>query len=107
MHDAAAVILTRHHLFSGACFPRSVIARVIAFGCSPTSGTDGHSSKVGDALDGTGIYGKWETFVKTPNLDACGGHYGTTPDSPGVAKYHYHVQVLVPYRHFWHAGRNP
>jgi hypothetical protein len=32
-----------------------------------------------------------------PKLDACGGHFGTTPDSEGAKKYHYHVQTAAPF----------
>jgi len=59
----------------------------------------GHSTKVGQGLDKKGIYGKWEDYAtKTlPLLDACGGHFGVTPDSDGKKIYHYHVQVNAPF----------
>ena len=58
-----------------------------------------HSTKVGEGLDKKGIYGKWEDYAtKTlPLLDACGGHFGVTPDSDGKKIYHYHVQVNAPF----------
>jgi hypothetical protein len=61
--------------------------------------TLGHSTKVGEALDGKGLYGKWEDYATRtlPLLDACGGHFGVTPDSNGVSVYHYHVQLKAPF----------
>jgi hypothetical protein len=58
-----------------------------------------HSTKVGEGLDKKGLYGKWEDYTdKTlPSLDACGGHFGVTPDSNGKEVYHYHVQVKAPF----------
>jgi hypothetical protein len=57
-----------------------------------------HSTRVGDSMDGKGIYGKWENFEKQekPLLDACGGHWGPTPDGDGES-YHYHVQGQAPF----------
>ena len=49
------------------------------------------------------IYGKWETYDTSvedgtyPQLDACGGHFGKTPDSNGERVYHYHVQDNPPF----------
>jgi hypothetical protein len=45
------------------------------------------------------MYGKWEDYDKKmlPLLDACGGHFGPTPDSNGELVYHYHVQDKAPY----------
>ena len=59
----------------------------------------GHSAKVGEALDGKNLYGKWEDYATRtlPELDACGGHYGVTPDSSGKSVYHYHVQDAAPF----------
>lgn len=51
-------------------------------------------------VDGTQfLYGKWEDFSASlrPTLDACGGHYGFTPESPKTAVYHYHVQDTSPF----------
>jgi len=33
----------------------------------------------------------------TPELDACGGHFGLTPDSLGEVIYHHHVQEKPPF----------
>jgi len=66
--------------------------------CTSTSGTDGHSGQVGRAATGDGlIYGQWEKTNVLPNLDACGGHWGTTPSSPTTRVYHYHVQTKAPF----------
>lgn len=58
----------------------------------------GHSTQVGEALDGKGIFGKWEDTdgQQKPMLDACGGHWGPTDES-GELSYHYHVQDLAPF----------
>ena len=58
-----------------------------------------HSTQVGLGIDGKGLYGKWEDFdgSELPELDACGGHFGTTPDSNGEVLYHYHVQDTAPF----------
>merc|ERR1712232_549376 len=32
-----------------------------------------------------------------PKLDACGGHFGLTPDSQNQVTYHYHVQDDPPF----------
>lgn len=62
-----------------------------------TSG--GHSTQLGRVADGKFLYGKWEdTSVRQlPQLDACGGHYGLTPESPSLLVYHYHVQDRPPF----------
>jgi hypothetical protein len=59
----------------------------------------GHSTQVGEGLvDGDFLYGKWEVYPETlPKLDACGGHFGRTPESPDVDVYHYHVQDKPPF----------
>ena len=48
--------------------------------------------------DGTFIYGKWEDYSNNilPALDACGAHFGVTPDSNGASIYHHHVQDFAP-----------
>ena len=67
------------------------------FDCYETkSGT--HSPKVGT----TGvynIYGRFEDYTAQtyPLLDACGGHYGTTPESTTTNVYHYHIQRDAPF----------
>ena len=47
------------------------------------------------------LYGKYENFkfsdAELPLLDACGGHFGVTPDSNGDKVYHYHVQDKAPF----------
>ena len=59
----------------------------------------GHSPKIGEANDGTPIYGMWENYEtrELPLLDACGGQFGVTPDSKGEVIYHYHVQSKPPF----------
>jgi hypothetical protein len=64
-----------------------------------------HSSQVGEALDGLFLYGKWEHYGAAgteryqvlPELDACGGHFGPTPEYPQGEAYHYHVQDRAPF----------
>jgi len=57
----------------------------------------GHSTAVGDIADYK-MYGKWEDFGEglLPYLDACGAHFGPTPDSNDHV-YHYHVQDKAPF----------
>jgi len=59
----------------------------------------GHSTAVADSVGTQKIYGKWEDFAnkKLPLLDACGGHFGPTPDSAGANVYHYHLQDRAPW----------
>jgi len=61
----------------------------------------GHSPKIGQSAqtDTRYLYGKWENYATStlPQLDACGGHFGVTPDSNGASVYHYHVQNRVPF----------
>jgi hypothetical protein len=61
--------------------------------------TGGHSTQVAVGLDGKGLYGKYEDAdeEELPQLDACGGHFGVTPDSDGERVYHYHVQDDPPF----------
>ena len=56
----------------------------------PPSGTDSN---------GTPLYGKWEnqSSQELPLLDACGAHYGFTPESPDTEIYHHHVQANPPF----------
>jgi len=56
----------------------------------------GHSTRVGDGND-QDLFGKWESTGVPPKLDACGGHYGVTPESDGEVVYHYHVQDTAPF----------
>jgi len=49
---------------------------------------------IGVLRDGYPLYGRHDADGSTPaNLDASGGHTGTTPDSPSTAVYHYHVNL--------------
>ena len=60
----------------------------------------GHSTRVGVGTDdaSTPLYGKWEDYEtrELPELDACGAHYGTTPDSD-ASVYHHHAQDGPPF----------
>ena len=57
-----------------------------------------HSPKVGVAGNWN-VYGKYENYTGQtyPYLDACGGHFGVTPDSPSTSVYHYHIQMQAPF----------
>ena len=61
----------------------------------------GHSAKVAEGTDAakTPLYGVWENYAsdEKPLLDACGGHFGVTPDSNGANVYHNHVQDKPPF----------
>ena len=67
----------------------------------------GHSTQVGEehvGVPGTQykLYGKYENYVSNttfelPKLDACGAHFGVTPDSNATTVYHYHVQDGAPF----------
>lgn len=60
--------------------------------------TTQHSTRVGTALDGNGIYGKYVEGGKIPtDLDACGGRFGVTPDSNGEEVYYYVLQDTAPF----------
>ena len=67
--------------------------------CLYDADADGHSTKIGEGVDGnaTPLYGKWEATGELPLLDACGAHFGVTPDSDGAAVYHHHVQENPPF----------
>ena len=68
-----------------------------------TATATGHSIKVGvstpssKSITQCGIYGKWEATNTLPELDACSGHFGVTPDSLGQPVYHHHVQDKAPF----------
>jgi len=75
--------------------------------CNYDSSQLGHSPLVGFALDGYGIYGRWESHPlfgqpTPPKLDACGGHVGPVlvPSEFGgsvtVHVYHYHLGGGAP-----------
>eukprot|EP00937_MAST-01D_sp_MAST-1D-sp2_P006750 g6750.t1 len=58
----------------------------------------GHSTRIGTALDGHGIYGKHIAGGALPtDLDACGGRVGVTPDSGGAEVYYYPVTDHAPF----------
>jgi len=61
------------------------------------SETGTHSTKVG-VVGSWNIYGKWEDYSNSrlPYLDACGGHFGPTPESTENV-YHYHAQDKAPF----------
>ncbi|MCW5852831.1 MAG: YHYH protein [Anaerolineae bacterium] len=63
-----------------------------------------HSTILGFAFDGYGIYGLQDVGGAAPtNLDTCNGHFGPTPDHPeGV--YHYHATTRFPYLLGCYAG---
>jgi hypothetical protein len=70
----------------------------VRLGCLYTE-SGGHSTKVGEITSTQFLYGKWEDYSNKmlPYLDACGGHFGVTPDSNGASVYHYHVQDKPPF----------
>ena len=58
----------------------------------------GHSTRIGTAGDGNGIYGAFVDGGLVPtDLDACGGRYGITPDSNGQRVYYYVMQESAPF----------
>ena len=71
------------------------------------SGSGTHSTKVGEA-GRWNVYGRFEDYAggKYPYLDACGGHFGTTPDSPSTSVYHYHIQRDAPFTLGCHGPNN-
>lgn len=55
-----------------------------------------HSTRVGTALDGNGIYGhNIDGGCAPTDLDACGGRTGVTPDSNGQEVYYYVITNKV------------
>ena len=66
--------------------------------CLYESSTTGHSTRVGTALDGNGIYGPYiDGGVLPCDLDACGGRVGVTPDSNGQEVYYYMITSYAPF----------
>lgn len=57
----------------------------------------GHSSRIGTAGDGLGVYGPFGKEGAAHQLDACGATVGVTPDSNGVAVRYYGVQQNPPF----------
>jgi hypothetical protein len=67
-------------------------------GCLYDIAATGHSTQIGQAVDRNQyLYGKFEDTNVLPDLDACGGHFGVTPDSNGATVYHYHLQDAPPF----------
>lgn len=76
-----------------------------------TDESTGHSTLLGVALDGHGIYGKFESHgdQRPCDLDACHGHVGMVPVNTehGVVMtevYHYHVSDADVYPYTWTLG---
>lgn len=67
--------------------------------CLYDSSSGAHSPQVGQLSNGKFLYGKWEHTAnrQLPALDACGCHYGITPESPSQEVYHCHVQDRPPF----------
>lgn len=75
--------------------------------CDYNTTAAGHSKLIGVALDGRGIYGKYESTGTLPtDLDACNGHYGPVPSTtvgsdsyPANTNsvYHYHTSESAPF----------
>lgn len=69
--------------------------------CIEDTSTNGHSSLVGYAFDGYGIYGYYGedgTEVTNEDLDACHGHTHVVEwDGQMVEMYHYHATHEFPY----------
>jgi hypothetical protein len=60
--------------------------------------TTGHSTRIGTAADGNGIYGhNIEGGCEPTDLDWCGGRTGVTPDSNGQEVYYYVVSNRAPF----------
>lgn len=67
--------------------------------CLYDGSSGSHSPQIGEGNNGAPLYGKWEHTERgeLPLLDACGGHFGFTPDSPTEEVYHHHVQAGPPF----------
>ena len=60
--------------------------------------TTSHSTRIGTALDGNGIYGmNINGGVPPTDLDACHGRTGVTPDSSGAEVYYYVITAEAPF----------
>jgi hypothetical protein len=58
----------------------------------------GHSTRIGTAADGNGIYGhNINGGCEPTDLDWCGGRTGVTPDSEGQSVYYYVVSNRAPF----------
>eukprot|EP00543_Licmophora_paradoxa_P007693 CAMPEP_0202457364 /NCGR_PEP_ID=MMETSP1360-20130828/14408_1 /ASSEMBLY_ACC=CAM_ASM_000848 /TAXON_ID=515479 /ORGANISM="Licmophora paradoxa, Strain CCMP2313" /LENGTH=358 /DNA_ID=CAMNT_0049077433 /DNA_START=62 /DNA_END=1138 /DNA_ORIENTATION=+ len=71
-----------------------------------TDDQTGHSTRVGTAADGRGIYGPYigeeedggDVVGILPNdTDTCGGRWGVTPDSDGQIVYYYPIKAYPPF----------
>eukprot|EP00941_MAST-03F_sp_MAST-3F-sp1_P000439 g439.t1 len=67
-----------------------------SFSCLYDESASGHSAKIG-VVGSWNLYGKWEDTGVLPELDACGCHFGVTPNSNGQSVYHCHVQDKAPF----------
>ena len=57
-----------------------------------------HSTRIGTAGDGNGMYGPYiEGGVLPQDVDACGGRFGVTPDSNGEIVYYYPITAQAPF----------
>lgn len=66
--------------------------------CLYTPSDDGHSTRIGTAADGHGIYGRYIAGgVEPTDLDVCGGRWGVTPDSDGEVVYYYPISSRAPF----------
>jgi len=74
--------------------------------CEYNVEAQGHSTLAAVALDGRGIYGRYETTGTLPgDLDACNGHLGPVPALSSAdmtvqassSVYHYHTSTEPPY----------
>lgn len=66
--------------------------------CLYEGAENGHSTRVGTALDGRGIYGSnIAGGVPPTDLDVCNGRVGVTPDSGGEEVYYYVITEEAPF----------
>ena len=88
----------RYYGFADTCGGHTNYHFHQSMNCTYTT-TSGHSTKIGEGTNTakTPLYGKYEDYPKLPDLDACGAHYGYTPDSPSTLVYHNHVQDHPPF----------
>ena len=88
----------RYYGFADTCGGHTNYHFHQSMNCTYTT-TTGHSTKIGEGQNTakTPLYGQYEDYPSLPVLDACGGHYGFTPDSPSTLVYHNHVQDHPPF----------
>ena len=109
---AAAIAHSFHHtiLTRSLCFPLLVTILDFCGGhanpyhyhermnCLYNATASGHSSRIGTALDGRGLYGpNVDGGRPATDLDVCGGRFGVTPDSNGERVYYYMVTEEAPF----------